>query len=331
MSDSSGPETNRAPSISPSAIAVAALLVLIGGLHLSVGDLTWWGECVTVWPTIGWLILISPRLALWAMRRRWRDAALVGTTALALITATGEWSGLVRGTKPDDGTRSDRDLRVVTWNVAGGIPIDDLATDRPDIALLQEIGGMPASPARPQQLAGHYWIAEFDPGTLSRFPIERLPTRKIGPWQEPQVLKTTIAGKTVVLVNVRLTLPAFVVAVASLETPSGLIRLHAERIAQFAKLRDLISETLARERSTTAILCGDFNSPGGIQSGRVLRSILRDVWPEGGRGWPATMTASFPVSRIDQCWVTPDIEIRNAEVRRGHSDHRRLVVDLRLR
>jgi hypothetical protein len=44
----------------------------------------------------------------------------------------------------------------------------------------------------------------------------------------------------------------------------------------------------------------------------------------------ATMTADFPVSRIDQCWVTPPIRPIRAEVRRGDSDHRMLVVDLLL-
>ena len=320
-----------AADLSSQALIVAALLIAIGVLHVAVGDLTWWSETVTVWPTVGWLILISPRLAMWAMRKRWRDFALVGTASLSLILATNEWRSLFRASVEVDAARSPRDLRIVTWNVAGGMPLQDIASEHPDIALLQEIGGLPPGRPRPEALQNFHWIAEFDPGTLSRFPIERLPTRRVGPWQEPQILKTTIHGRSVILVNVRLMLPAFVVAVASLESPTGLVRLHAERVAQFVRLRDLIAETLARENTRTAILCGNFNSPGGIQSGRVLAPSLRDVWPKSGRGWPATMTSSFPVSRIDQCWVTPDVAVRAAWVRPGASDHRRLVVDLTLR
>ena len=108
-------------------------------------------------------------------------------------------------------------------------------------------------------------------------------------------------------------------------------RRNAAALGQFTRLRDLIRETLKRAATSSAVLCGDFNSPGGIQSGAPLRSIMRDAWPEGGRGWGATMPSWLPLSRIDQCWVTPDIEVVSAVVRKGDSDHRRLVVDLRFR
>jgi hypothetical protein len=49
---------------SGAAHGVSASLVLIGVLHFAVGDLTWWGECITVWPTVGWLMLLAPRLAI---------------------------------------------------------------------------------------------------------------------------------------------------------------------------------------------------------------------------------------------------------------------------
>jgi endonuclease/exonuclease/phosphatase family metal-dependent hydrolase len=220
---------------------------------------------------------------------------------------------------------------VVTWNVAGGMPLAELETDSPDVAFLQEIGGIPPGRKRPRYFETFSWLGDLDPGTLSRGPMERLPTKRVGPWQEPQVLRTSIAGRKVILVNVRLALPAFVVAVASLETPSRLVAMHGERMSQFVQLRDLVVQALRSEGTTSAVLCGDFNSPGGIQSSQPMRTILRDVWPEGGRGWGATMPAWLPMSRIDQCWVTPDIEVVRAVVRKGNSDHRRLVVDLAFR
>jgi len=42
------------------------------------------------------------------------------------------------------------------------------------------------------------------------------------------------------------------------------------------------------------------------------------------------MTEWMPVSRIDQCWTTPDVRPLAAWVERGPSDHRALVVDLQL-
>jgi hypothetical protein len=53
-------------------------------------------------------------------------------------------------------------------------------------------------------------------------------------------------------------------------------------------------------------------------------------WPRAGQGWGATMTEWMPVSRIDQCWATPDLRPLAARVVRGPSDHRALVVDLAL-
>jgi len=42
------------------------------------------------------------------------------------------------------------------------------------------------------------------------------------------------------------------------------------------------------------------------------------------------MTADLPVSRIDQCWVSPAIRPVAAWVQRGQSDDRLLVVDMQL-
>lgn len=316
---------------SPSALGFSSLLVLIGLLHFAVGDMTWWGECVTVWPTVGWLMLLAPRLAIWARRKQWSDVQVVAATALILVASTTEWTGLFRSSPVLGTPVAPGAFRVVSWNVAGGMPLGELAADSPDLVLLQEIGGMPPPQSRHPYFADFDWLADVDPGALSRTPIVRLPTRRVGPWQEPQVIRTAIAGRPLLVINVRLALPAFVVAVATLEPPSRLVQMHAERLGQFTRLRDLIAETLKTEGVKSAVLCGDFNSPGGIQSADPLRSILRDVWPEAGRGWSATMPSWLPLSRIDQCWVTPDIEVVSAAVRKGESDHRRLVVDLRFR
>lgn len=317
---------------SPAALALGLAVLAIGVINLTVGDLTWWGECLSVWPSAGWLMLLAPRLGLWLYRGQRRDALFVGGLTLLLIVVTGEWRSLGRPTTSEPGAgRGLSSFRVVSWNVAGGMPLDDLASDRPDLVLMQEIGAMPPPAERSTSFADFEWLADFDPGTFSRTPITRLPTRRVGPWQEPQVIRTEIGGRTLIVFNVRLALPAFVVAVASLEPPSRLVELHRERIGQFTKLGSLIADTLAATGSRSALLCGDFNSPGGIQSSAPLRSVLRDVWPEGGAGWGATMPSWLPLSRIDQCWATPDLEVLQAVVRKGVSDHRRLVVDLAFR
>ena len=266
-------ETRQTAAARPSgkALGVSASLVLIGVLHFAVGDLTWWGECITVWPTVGWLLLLAPRLAIWACRKQWSDVQVVAATALILVASTTEWTGLFRSSPVLGTPVGPSAFRVVSWNVAGGMPLGELATDSPDLVLLQEIGGMPPPRSRHPYFRDFEWLADFDPGALSRTPIVRLPTRRVGPWQEPQVIRASIADRTLVAINVRLALPAFVIAVATFEPPSRLIQMHAERLGQFNRLRDLIAETLKQEGTSSAVLCGDFNSPGGIQSAGGFR------------------------------------------------------------
>jgi endonuclease/exonuclease/phosphatase (EEP) superfamily protein YafD len=315
---------------SGSFVAVACVFALLAVLYVTVGDLTTWSECLTVWPPLVWCVLLTPRLVLLAVRRRGRELAAAFGLIAAFLALTMEWPRIAsgEGTTAPGGQR----LRVVSWNVAGRTPLDALQRLAPDVCLLQEIGVV-----RPEQLTGPWagwaWREALDPGTLSRWPVTRLPTRRVGPWTEPQVLRLELpGGRRVVLVNVRLMLPAFVVAAASFERPSlsALSAAHAQRVRQFVEIRDLLRETLDRERTASAILCGDFNTPGGARSTAPLREVVGDVWPRAGRGWGATMTEWLPVSRIDQCWVTPDIRPLAATVVRGPSDHRALVVDLAL-
>jgi endonuclease/exonuclease/phosphatase (EEP) superfamily protein YafD len=308
--------------------ALAAVLAALAAVYLTVGDLTTWSECLTVWPPLVWGVIVSPHLVVLALRRRHRElAAGVGLVVL-FLAVTMEWPRLPRpSTEAPAATR----LRVVSWNVAGTMPLAALQAWAPDLCLLQEIG-TPRSIELRGYWEGWQWKGAVDPGTLSRWPVTRLPTRRVGPWTEPQVLRLDRPdGPALVVVNVRLVLPAFVVAAAAFERPTfaGLADAHRLRLRQFTELATLLRETLAREGTRTALLCGDFNTPGGSRSLEPLRAVVEDVWPRAGQGWGATMTEWMPVSRIDQCWATPDLQPLVARVVRGPSDHRALIVDLR--
>jgi hypothetical protein len=256
---------------------------------------------------------------------------------LGFLAATTEWRPLlpreVDARERFDrarGAGEPRAFRIVTWNVSGGLPLDDVAPLQPDLCLFQEA---PFGDVQPRgSWASYQWIPGIDPASLSRHPVRELPSRRVGPWAEPQVFAVQVPGAPVLLMfNVRLVLPSFVVAVAAAEWPWRLRAPHQERLDQFPKLAELVSETLRREDTALAVLCGDFNTPGGARSLEPLRVAgLSDVWPSRGIGWGGTMTSEFPVSRIDQCWVSSGIDVAAAYVRRGRSDHRMLVVDLLL-
>ena len=106
---------------------------------------------------------------------------------------------------------------------------------------------------------------------------------------------------------------------------------HEERIAQFTRLDALVRRTIAEQGTRSVILAGDFNCPGGMRSLGALRPLLRDAWDEAGVGWGGTMTAELPLARIDQVWVSSDIEVLAGRVEaRGSSNHRAVTVDLRI-
>ena len=316
--------------LSGSFLFVAGLLVALGLLYRTLGDRTVWSECLTVWPPFVWAILLVPRFALLAMRRRQAEftASLLLLSAFLIVTV--EWPSLLRRPTPGRSTNRGGVLRVVTWNVAGGLPLRDLEPLAPDLCLFQET---PFTDPRTLEgyWAGFAWLGSLDPGALSRHPITRLATRKIGPWIEPLVLRLEPEeGRRIVVINARLMLPAPVVAAAEMARPAGLAKAHGDRLAQFHELVRLLKDTLQREETRSAVVCGDFNTPGDARSLDPLRGLLIDVWPRAGIGWGATMTAWLPVSRIDQCWVSADLEPIEARVLRGASDHRFLVVDLAL-
>lgn len=311
--------------------AAATLLVGLAVVYRTAGDLATWSECLTVWPPMLWCVILVPRLAVLAVRRRGRElAASLGLLVLFLAIAM-EWPR-ISFTRPADEAPGGRRIRVVSWNVAGRTPFGTMEAWAPDLCLLQEIGALSPKDLR-GYWAGWQWVNGIDPGALSRWPVTRLPTRTVGPWTEPQVLRLDLpGGQRMVVVNVRLMLPAFVVAVAAFEKPSfaGLGEAHRQRLRQFAELSALLRETLTQEGTRTALLCGDFNTPGGSRSLEPLRAVVEDVWPRAGQGWGATMTEWMPVSRIDQCWATPDLRPLAARVVRGPSDHRALLVDVEL-
>ena len=78
------------------------------------------------------------------------------------------------------------------------------------------------------------------------------------------------------------------------------------------------------------IIGGDFNTPGQDSLLDPLRGPLTDCFAAAGRGWPNTITADYPMSRIDGIWVSDEMRPLNARVvYTPHSDHRMVVADVR--
>ncbi len=321
--------------------AGAGFAVILLVFYSLIGDRITIGEWLTIWPPVAWGALLGLRASMLVAERERRAALLTASLGLVLVLMHTEIRPLFRDADPaararfealrrSSATTGPSALRVVTWNVSGGAPLGALEALEPDICFFQEIGDVGGSAAKSPLWRTFAWRSSLDPGILSRFPLTGIETRRVGPWQEPLLAETVLPrGQRILVVNVRLALPALVSTLASLASLSRPDYGHRARIDQFPLLAQSIV-AVQRERSLhSVILAGDFNAPADAGSADPLRRILRDVWPIAGLGWGGTMTAQVPLSRIDQCWVSPDIEVVSARVVHAReSDHRLLVVDL---
>ena len=329
------------------AIACAFLfwmpLAVLMVFYVFVGDRTVTGEFFTIWPPVLWFFALVPlALPLLALGRR-RHFVVCLAGILLFLVMTEEWRPLLRwgsqakrksfetphsNQNGQDGTA----LRVISWNVSGADRreiLKILEAYKPDVCFLQETPDGNAS-IQDADLTGYWrrfhWLDAGDCGVLSRYPVRPLKSRKIGPWSDPQMLAMRLPdNRETLLINVRLMLPALLANPFSPQSRRRFVESHHERISQYAALWDLIAE----KKMAPVILAGDFNTPACAKSLSPLRQVLRDAWRVCGHGWGRTATADFPVSRIDQCWISEKVECTDGRVfRESLSDHRLLLVDL---
>jgi endonuclease/exonuclease/phosphatase (EEP) superfamily protein YafD len=319
--------------------AVLAVFLLV--FYCFIGDRIMIGEWLTIWPPVLWGGLLALRSVMLLFEKARKAALVTASLGLVLTLTHTELGSLFRHDNPSARARFDAlrvsqaasgpsTLRIVSWNVSGGAPLHAIEALNADVCFFQEIGDVPGAAATSPHWRLFAWQASHDPGTLSRFPLTSLKTQRAGPWQEPLLAETVLPrGQRILLVNVRLALPSLVSTLASLASLSRPDYGYRERVEQFPRLAQLIATTQRERGLRSVILAGDFNAPADAASADPLRRALRDVWPVAGTGWGGTMTAPVPLSRIDQCWVSADIEVVSARVIRAReSDHRFLVVDL---
>lgn len=273
-----------------------------------------WGEWISVAPPIVWVALLLPT----AFRlRSWTAVAFLAGFLLIFT----EWPrGRAENARPPNG------VRLISWNIGAGNAnyVTPLKAYQPDIVLIQE--GM--KPLEPWE--GFKWYGTPDPAVLARFPAKILPTEKVGLWTEPQLLLVDIRGKSLIVANVRLMLPSVIIQIVNplSENPA---ENYQARLEQYGKLANLLKSAAEKTGTRSIILAGDFNLPATMPSLDPLRHFLRDAWLTAGSGWGATVPEFLPLSRLDQVWVSKDVQPLSVKaVTLAGSDHRGLVVDLEI-
>ncbi|MEQ8821538.1 MAG: endonuclease/exonuclease/phosphatase family protein [Sumerlaeia bacterium] len=318
----------------------AAASAILAAAYLIVSDRTAWGEFLTIWPPVLWLFGLLPLALLSCHRRRGRLGVLAFACPILFLALAGEWRSLVNLVyfAPE----APFVLQVGTWNMGSGYSdstkqLREMAAHEVDLWLLQETpdhsDAFSSETLTQAGLAGFHAIDAGDCAVLSRWPVRRLESQRVGPWEAPLAVAVDLsASRTLVVVNARLMLPSLELNPFSSRARDRLAADHAQRIAQFPRLVELANRHAEKENAQAAIVGGDFNTPGRMWSVRApLRGAgFRDVWREAGAGWPGTMTADFPVARIDQLWARGALRPTLARVHPadGLSDHRPLLAEL---
>jgi endonuclease/exonuclease/phosphatase (EEP) superfamily protein YafD len=294
--------------------ALCVFVAALAGVYNFVGDRTIWGEWISVAPPLVWIALLLPSVV------RLRSWILLAALASFLVLAC-EWPRI-----PTSSATTSETIRVLTWNIGAGNSswAEAVKPWNPDIVLVQES-------TRPIAIEeGYHWYGTLDPGSLSRFAAEVLPTERIGPWMDPQLLLMKIHGRRVLVANVRMMLPSIVIQLVDPlhERP---MENYGARVGQYGKLASLLESTARSTGAEAILLAGDFNIPAHMPSLAPFRHFLQDAWRASGSGWGATVPEFLPLVRIDQLWLSSEIQpLEVRVVRLEGSDHRAVIADISL-
>jgi vancomycin resistance protein VanJ len=310
-------------------ITCATLLGILV-LYLTVSDRHPLGEFLTIWPPVLYLVPSVVILGIlgWRNSNRLRtvSAAIIALFVVTLI----EWRPLLRF------SGGQGDITVVTWNIGGGTSseselLKSLEEYRPDLVFFQESPDHVdafGEKALPAAFEGYHYYDSGDCALLSRWPCEVLESESVGPWAKPQILIAEIEGRHVLLVNVRLMLPALVLNPLDARSREKLWSDNRIRREQYPLLVELIEATQKQHRIDHVILAGDFNADASAKSLDVIRRAFTDTWRESGSGWGGTAISQFPVARIDHVYAR-SIRPESVRVMRSSlSDHLPVVATL---
>ena len=315
-------------------IAIFAQLFLVV-LYKVPGDCYPWSEYFTVWPAFLWTLIFIPLVPLMFFMQSYR----MGLSLILCMTILSIQCDICGRIQFDKSRKDPNAFRLISWNIGGAIPggfpaaLSALAQHKPDIVFFQETPDNDTETSSAvlsiPYFAGFSMHDGGDCAILSRFPLEKVATRSIGPWDKPTLAKAHIGktSQTLLLCNVRMMIPSSVFYPLAPRLPVD----NEQRLKQYDNLSQLLNETCMKENFPLPIvLAGDFNVCGGARSLGILRETLnlRDSWSTSGIGWGGTMPTEIPVARIDQVWLTPNIKpIGSRVLPNMPSDHRPVCVD----
>ncbi|MBR2326974.1 MAG: endonuclease/exonuclease/phosphatase family protein [Alistipes sp.] len=108
---------------------------------------------------------------------------------------------------------------------------------------------------------------------------------------------------------------------------SRLVENNRRRALQAEHIADFIAKS-----PYPTIVCGDFNDVPMSYTYHILSRGLHDTFREMARGYEYTYNTTYGLLRIDNIFVTPDIEVVSYEVdmNMGYSDHYPVIARLKI-
>jgi hypothetical protein len=301
----------------------AVLLSVLACLYSLKPD---FAAALTIFPFWTWAPLGLVPLAAWKKLGSRSALLLFVAWLLAMANLSEEWLGFLR--LPRVGGAHSRHLVIVSLNCAGGLieAAREVEAHHPDIVLLQESPGSTELGDLQNELfgSGGGMVRGPDGAILSRFPLKLFDKAHL---DATAAIATLPGGGELNIVSLRLTPPVFR---PDLISPSAWSEVMGNRRVRRAEVREL-SAFVGRMPRGRTIMGGDFNAQSGDAIFREMPHFLRDSFYDAGRGWCHTAVNDYPLARIDQIWISAEIDATEERVYQTiNSDHRMVVLRVAL-
>lgn len=307
------------------ALSVLALGVFLFVCHWFQFDTL---AAVTLVPPWGWLVL-ALLITLTSYRRLTRPILLAIVAVWMLFTAlfVEEARSMLRFNQQNIARRDQSNVRVVTLNCNMGSYKAVLETQRfsPDVILVQESPGPKALTELSQTIFGDEsdQLCSTDASIICRGKIEVVSSDRGSHFHH--ALVTLPDGERFDVISLRLSSPVFRLDPFS----SGFWQDHlAKRLDHRRQIQEIVDHLEAHHVTDNWIVGGDFNLPGGGGATSPMRGLLEDSFMAAGTGWGCTGTSEYPLFRVDQIWLSPNLVPKTSKAwATENSDHRMVVVD----
>jgi hypothetical protein len=252
----------------------------------------------------------------------------IGVWSLFLLLFAEEPRSLIRlNSFVKQRTDSDQTIRIATLNcnMASAKAALEPRTFAPDVVLFQESVG----PKPLKQLAVDFFGEDGNSlhgGDVSIIARGKMKTIKADPASHfVHAVVTLEGGKPIDVVSLRLSPPVFRIDFLSAEFWTDHSKTRKHHRDQLQKVADHLKQFAETEH---VFIGGDFNLVGNDGALSPL-SDFQDTFLKSGSGWGNTGTSQYPLFRVDQIWVSRNVQCLSSQAfATKHSDHRMVVSDL---